>query len=91
YPEEDIFKIFEAVDRVYFMCYENVKTDFIVRKTMKYPTEKKYIALRTNDFKNRLEMEQKFIELNQKTKTAGYVVHDLGSMLEFDTNSINKQ
>lgn len=91
YPEEDIFKIFDAVDRVYFMCYENVKTDFIVRKTNKYPVEKTYIALRTNDFNDRLEMEQKFIELNKTTKVAGYIVHDLGSMLEFDTNSLNKK
>ncbi|MFT4753141.1 MAG: hypothetical protein ACI85Q_000679 [Salibacteraceae bacterium] len=91
YPEEDIYKIFKVVDRVYFMCYENVKTDYIVRKTEKYPTKKKYIALRTNDFNNRLEMEDKFIELNKKTKVAGYLVHDLGSLLEFDSNSLNKK
>lgn len=91
YPEEDIFKIFDTVDRVYFMCYENVKTEFIVRKTNKYPLEKRYIALRTNDFKNRLEMEDKFKELNQSTKVAGYLVHDLGSLLDFDQNSLNKK
>ena len=88
YPEEDIRKIFEVVDRVYFMCYENVKTDFIVRKTNKYPVEKTYIALRTNDFKDRLDMENKFKELNKTTKVAGYVMHDFGSILEFDKNSI---
>ena len=88
YPEEDIHKIFDAVDRVYFMCYENVKTDFIIRKTNKYPVDKTYIALRTNDFKDRLEMESKFLELNEGTKVAGYIVHDFGSLLEFDKNSI---
>lgn len=91
YPEEDIHKIFDAVDRVYFMCYENVNTDFIVRKTNKYPLEKRYIALRTNDFKNRVEMEQKYMELNQTTQVAGYLVHDLGSMMEFDSNSLLKK
>ncbi len=91
YPEEDIFKIYETVDRVYFMCYENVKTEFIIRKTNKYPIEKTYIALRTNDFNNRLEMENKFKELNLSTKVAGYLVHDLGSLLEFDHNSLNNQ
>ena len=88
YPEEDIRKIYEVADQVYFMCYENVKTDFIVRKTNIYPVEKTYIALRTNDFKNRLEMEEKFNELNTITKVAGFVIHDLGSLLEFDVNSI---
>jgi hypothetical protein len=36
-------------------------------------------------------MEDKFIELNKKTKVAGYLVHDLGSLLEFDSNSLNKK
>ena len=91
YPKEDIDKIYTHVDRVYFMCYENVKTDFIVRKTNIYPKEKTFIALRTNDFNNRLEMEDKFKELNFTTTVAGYLVHDLGSLLEFDTNSLNKK
>ncbi len=91
YPKEDIDKIYTQVDRVYFMCYENVKTEFIVRKTNIYPKEKTFIALRTNDFNNRLEMGNKFKELNLNTNVAGYLVHDLGSLLEFDTNSLNKK
>jgi hypothetical protein len=90
YPEEDISKVFETVDRVYFMCYENVKTDYIVRKTNKYPISKTYIALRTNDFKNRLELENKAIEINKAMKLAGFVIHDFGSLLEFDNKAINK-
>jgi hypothetical protein len=88
YPEDDIRKIFDVVDRVYFMCYENVKTDFIVRKTNIYPVEKTYIALRTNDFKDRLELENKFKEIDRLMKVAGYVVHDFDSLLEFDKESI---
>jgi hypothetical protein len=88
YPEDDIRKIFDSVDRVYFMCYENVKTDFIARKTNKYDSSKTYIALRTNDFENRLEMENKFSELVPLVKVAGFVVHDFGSLMEFDINSI---
>ena len=91
YPEEDIRKIYEQVDGVYFMCYENVKTDFIVRKTNIYPKGKTFIALRTNDFSNRLDMENKYRELNMTTTVAGYLVHDLGSLLEFDENSLNKK
>jgi hypothetical protein len=90
YPVEDIKQIFETVDRVYFMCYENVKTDFIVRKTNSYPTNKTYIALRTNDFKNRLEMEEKFEDIQSKMNVAGFVIHDFGSLIDFDKDSINK-
>tara|TARA_R110002050_G_scaffold299089_1_gene463786 strand:- start:16038 stop:18131 length:2094 start_codon:yes stop_codon:yes gene_type:complete len=90
YPEADIRKIFDVVDRVYFMCYENVKTDYIIRKTSIYPTEKTYIALRTNDFNNRLELENKAIELNTSMKVAGFVIHDFESLLQFDNSSINK-
>ena len=88
YPEADIRKIFDIVDRVYFMCYENVKTDFIVRKTEIYPKDKTYIALRTNDFKDRLAIESKFKELNERMTVAGFVVHDFDSLLEFDKKSI---
>lgn len=90
YPVEDIQKIFDNVNRVYFMCYENVKTDFIVRKTNSYPTDKTYIALRTNDFSNRLEMEEKFAEIQAQMNSAGFVIHDFGSLIDFDKNSINK-
>jgi hypothetical protein len=79
YPEATIKDIFELCDRVYFMAYENIKTDYIVRKAQAYDRSKTVIALRTNDFLNRLEMENKIDEL----ENAGFnqfIYHDFKSL-----------
>lgn len=91
YPTADIEKIFSTVNNVVFMCYENVKTDFIVRKTSGYDAKKTIIALRTNDFKNRVELENKFKELSKQLNIGGYATHDFGSLYQFDLNSIHKK
>lgn len=90
YPEADIQKIFAQVNQVVFMCYENVNTDFIVRKTGPYDGSKTIIALRTNDFNDRLELENKFKEIGTKLTVKGYATHDFGSLYQFDVNSIKK-
>ncbi len=79
YPEATIKDIFDLCDKVYFMAYENVKTEYIVRKAKNYELSKTVIALRTNDFINRLEMENKIDELED----AGFnqfIYHDFKSL-----------
>ena len=66
------------------MAYENIKTDYIIKKVSAYDKSKMIIALRTNDFNNRLELEEKILELKTKVKPLGFAIHDLGSLIDFD-------
>jgi hypothetical protein len=80
-------QLFQMVDKVYFMCYENVDTDFLVRKLepfMEDYAEKVVIALRTEDFNNRLEMENKIDDLQKRLEIVEFAYHDLQRIISFD-------
>jgi hypothetical protein len=80
-------KIYQLVDKVYFMCYENVDTDFLVRKLEAYTNDygaKTVIALRTEDFDTRLDMENKAAELKERLKVNEFAFHDMKRMINFD-------
>lgn len=80
-------QLFAMADKIYFMCYENVKTDFLVRKLQPYVAtnkDKVVIALRTEDFNNRLEMENKMEELQTKLEVNEFAYHDLKRIIAFD-------
>ena len=66
------------------MAYENIKTDYIIKKVSPYDVNQMVIALRTNDFNNRLELEEKILELKTKINPLGFAIHDLGSLINFD-------
>lgn len=80
-------QLFQLVDKVYFMCYENVDTDFLVRKISPFMEKngaKIVIALRTEDFNNRLEMENKIDELQDRLDLDEFAYHDLQRIISFD-------
>lgn len=84
YPKEYIEKIYQRCDLIYFMAYENVKTDYIVRKIQDYEPSKTIVALRTEDFKNLLEIETKIIDIQTKYEPNQFVIHDLRRVIEFE-------
>lgn len=87
YDEFIMDQLFQLVDKVYFMCYENVDTDFLVRKLSPFVEKNKdkvVIALRTEDFANRLDMENKIDELQEKLKITEFAYHDLQRIVSFD-------
>lgn len=87
YDPEIMTELFGMVDMVYFMCYENVDTDFLVRKLKPYTDKYKgkvVIALRTEDFANRLEMENKFEALQDRLEINEFAYHDLQRIISFD-------
>ncbi len=93
YPEQEMQTIISKVDKVYFMCYENVKTDFIVRKLSPYAgmADKLCIALRTEDFKSRIEMEQKFDDIRSQIGVSAFCLHDLESVYQLDLKNVNQR
>ena len=84
FPKEYIEKIYQRCNLVYFMAYENIKTDYIVRKVKDYDPSKTVIALRTEDFKNLLEIETKIIDIQTKYTPNQFVIHDLRRVIEFE-------
>lgn len=84
YPEEYINQIYELTDLVYFMAYENIKTDYIIRKVSPFPAEKTVIALRTEDFENALEIEEKIIDIQESYKPKLFVIHDVRRLIDLD-------
>jgi hypothetical protein len=84
FPKEYIEKIYERCNLVYFMAYENVKTDYIVRKVKDFDPTKTVIALRTEDFKNLLEIETKIIDIQSQYLPNKFAIHDLRRVLEYE-------
>ncbi|UKN02811.1 hypothetical protein K6119_04680 [Paracrocinitomix mangrovi] len=93
YSHQTIDQILQLADEVYFMCYENVDSDYIDRKVtpfLDYAKDKIVLALRTEDFGSRIEMEEKIKELSKLTAVKRFAYHDLRRMISFDEINIQK-
>ncbi len=93
YNPDVVDKLFSKVDRIYFMAYENVKNEYIARKLSTfsdYAKDKIEIALRTEDFTNRIEMENKMDTLEHITNIHNFTYHDLGRLIQMDKDNIKK-
>jgi hypothetical protein len=91
YGAEVIDNLLGTVDEIYFMCYENVKTDYLVNKLTTYTDDglnKIVVALRTEDFASRVELEDKITEIEKLTGIKKFAYHDLRRMISFDRKSV---
>lgn len=91
YMQQYTEQIFYQADRVYFMAYENIKIDYIQRKIEPYQNpfqEKIVIALRTDDFENRIALENHIQALKKATNIKKFVIHDMGSLIDLDKSSL---
>lgn len=87
YPIELVNNLYTKVDKIYFMCYENVKAEYLIRKLNEFGhSEQTVIALRTDDFSNRLELERLFDEISIKTGIHALCMHDFSSVFEMDAD-----
>jgi hypothetical protein len=90
YPENVLKVLFEKCDHVYLMAYENVKPAYITGKIedeISMGADKVVIALRTNDFKNKAQMDALFLSLAAKNKA----YHDLDELIKMSKKSIEKE
>lgn len=92
YPEETMNTIFELTDEVHFMCYENVKPDYLVRKLKGFDfyKDKISIALRTEDFKSRKEMEDFGLMMKELTGIEKVTFHDLKRLIALDNKELKR-
>jgi len=88
FPENTVESLYENCDYIMIMAYENVKVDFISKKIteeLKNDTNyKTVIALRAQDFSNRLEMENTFDELLKQNNIKNKAYHDLNHLWDLD-------
>ena len=92
FPVEVVEQIYDLVDGVHFMCYENVGIDYLVRKLTPFKelNDKTNIALRTEDFSSRKEMEELGALLVQLTGCKNLTYHDLNRMIELDKKELKR-
>jgi hypothetical protein len=87
YSEEITKQILETVDLVYFMAYENINEDYILKKIKPY--ESKYnkivLAFRTEDFSNRSILDNYISNAISKFNVSKFAIHDLGRLILLDT------
>jgi hypothetical protein len=75
------------------MCYENIKNEYIYKKIQTYVDsrlDKIEIALRTEDFDNRIEMENKVNDLVKITNVHNFTYHDLNRLIQMDKDNLKK-
>jgi hypothetical protein len=85
-----VFELMKSADFVKFMCYENIKEDYLMRKLSPYLKNKANISisLRTEDFSNRNEMEEFSKLISQKTGIFGINFHDLNRLILLDKKTL---
>jgi hypothetical protein len=83
-------ELFKEVDIVRFMAYENVKEDYILRKMNAYKEfkNKSALALRTEDFTSRNELEEFAKKTMAKLDLKQLNLHDLNRLIEMDKKAM---
>lgn len=91
YELTTVERLIPLVDHIYFMCYENVNPEFIFKKTVPFVDnagDKIVFAFRTEDFENRIGMENIMKTMYEKTSLRQFAYHDLRRLIEFDRKSV---
>ncbi|MBX7183173.1 MAG: hypothetical protein K1X82_13770 [Bacteroidia bacterium] len=93
FPQPTLLEIYKLADKVYVMAYENVKPEFIankLREELAIGPNKTIVALRSQDFKNRLQLEnlKKFLRADLKVK--GFAFHDMEGFINMEKANENR-
>jgi len=91
YPEDFLSKLEPLVDEVVLMAYERKNLESIVnaiQEEVKILGPKLSLALRTQEFNDRLELEDFLNEVINGTGINNVVVHDLNSLIKLDQKTI---
>lgn len=94
FPEEVLNEIYANVDKVYLMAYEHNDAEYIVKKVkeeLAVGAPKTIIAFRAKDFKDRTACEALISDLAEVLKLDRIALHDLGSFVQLDEQSVNKE
>lgn len=90
YPAENVLSFMEYCDAVVFMAYENIKMGHLLNKLSPFSEmgNKVFIALRTEDFKSRNDMEMFLKEFSATSGFTQFYVHDVARCMQWDSNTV---
>lgn len=91
YPEMFLEQVAPFTDEMIFMAYERPEIDFIVdqlREEMQVVPNQVSLAIRTDDFEDRIALESFAKKLINATGIANLSIHDLGSLIQLDQKTI---
>ena len=79
-------ELLESVDQIHFMCYENINPEYITRKLKPYANQLNQltIAVRTEDFTSRNDLEVFIKQLAEMTLIPRFSYHDLNRLMQMD-------
>ncbi|MFI5203833.1 MAG: hypothetical protein ACHQF2_05000 [Flavobacteriales bacterium] len=90
YPVESVQSFLPYCDGIVFMAYENIKMGHLLNKLSPYTDQgqKVFIALRTEDFKSRTELESFLQEFSATSGFTQFYVHDVARCMQWDANTV---
>lgn len=93
YDSLKVYECLKIVDEIHFMCYENVKYSYLSRKLGAYKNfnDRIFVALRTEDFKNRHELEQFITLLQTNEGFTHFDYHDLSRLIKWDIDQLENE
>ena len=93
YPENETKLIIDKADKTYFMAYENVKSDYIIKKVKPYleSPEKIVVCLRTDDFNSMNEVYTLIDKLKEGIGNVEFCIHDIESLYELHKKTLNEK
>ncbi len=87
FKEKYLTAIYSLCDKIYLMTYETTKAESVVNRIKEeliLGKSKTVIAIRTNDFANRNELDEMIKKLQELTGVFDFAIHDLDSMIKQD-------
>ncbi len=93
YDSAQVVECLKIVDEIHFMCYENVKYSYLSRKLAVFKdfNSRIHIALRTEDFKDRFELEQFITLISTTDGFTQFNYHDLNRLIKWDIDQLNNE
>ena len=91
YPLTTLERLSQLADELIFMCYERPEIDFIVSQLgeeFNLKGTQISLAIRTEDFNDRLKLEDFAKKLINATGINHLAIHDLGSLIKLDQKTI---
>lgn len=91
YPESFLKELQQHVQEMVFMCYERAEIEFIVdqlREEVQLNQTNLSLALRTEDFADRIKLEEFAKSLINASGINNLVIQDLGSLIKLDQKTI---
>lgn len=91
YPKETLESLSQQADELVFMCYERPEIDFIIDQLGEEVGLRDVqisLAIRTDDFTDRLKLEDFAKQLINATGINHLAVHDLSSLIKLDQKTI---